>query len=200
MCNHTISLETSPTVKGPKQYRRWERNLAAVWGHMVTGGGHSHLEETMSVFKKSFINTERDIGDWWKQMLEKSMIEAGEEEKRMAEERGSFHDGIPSVTVIVDGGWSKCSHKHSYNANSGVGIIVGKETGKLLHIGVWNRFAQPAHRISPKKSMHALKIGKLLRQKWKRTSLWRVSSMQRRYMVFDTPNSLVMGIVRCIQH
>ena len=69
LCYHTISLETSPKVKGPKQYRRWECNLATVWGHMVTGGGHSHLEETMSVLevpvmtKKSFINTERDIGD-----------------------------------------------------------------------------------------------------------------------------------------
>ena len=156
VCNHTISLETSPKVKGPKQYRRWECNLAAVWGQMVTGGGHSHLEETMSVLgvpvmsKKSFINTERDIGGWWKQMLEKSMIEAGEEEKRMAEERGSFHDGVPAITVIVDGGWSKRSHKHSYNANSGVGIIVGKETGKLLHIGVRNRFCTACTQNIPK--------------------------------------------------
>ena len=44
---------------------------------MVTGGGHSHLEETLSVLrvplmsKKSFINSERDIGCWWKEKLEK---------------------------------------------------------------------------------------------------------------------------------
>ena len=61
------------------------------------------------------------------------MAEAGKEEKRLAEERGSYHEGIPAITVILDGGWSKRSHKHSYNANSGVGIIVGQETGKLLH-------------------------------------------------------------------
>ena len=103
VCKHTISLETSPKVKGPKQYRRWECNLAAVWGQMVIGGGHSHLEESMSVLgvpvmtKKSLINTERDIGCWWKEMLEKSMIEAGEEEKRLAEERGSFHDEVPAI-------------------------------------------------------------------------------------------------------
>ena len=47
--------------------------------------------------------------------------------------RNSFHEGVPAITVIVDGGWSKRSHKHSYIAKSGVGIIVGKETGKILH-------------------------------------------------------------------
>ncbi len=68
------------------------------------------------------------------------MREAGKEEKRLAEEKDSFHDGVPAICVVVDGGWSKRSHKHSYNANSGVGIIVGRATGKLLHIGVRNRF------------------------------------------------------------
>ncbi len=45
-----------------------------------------------------------------------------------------------SITVVVDGGWSKRSHKHSYNANSGVGIILGKATGKLLYLGVRNKY------------------------------------------------------------
>ena len=145
-CQHTIVLETSPKVKGPKQYYRWECNLAAVWGQMATGGGHSHLEETMSVLgvpamtKASFISTERSIGQWWKEKLAESMVEAGKEEKRLAQESGSYHEGVPAITVIVDGGWSKRSHKHSYNANSGVAIIVGKATGKLLHIGVRNKF------------------------------------------------------------
>ena len=145
-CKHTINLETSSKVKGPSENCRWECNLAAVWGQMATGGGHSHLEETMSILgvpvmtKASFINTERQIGNWWKEKLVESMAEAGREEKRLAEERGSFHEGVPAIAVIVDGGWSKRSHKHSYNANSGVGIIVGKETGMLLHIGVRNKF------------------------------------------------------------
>ena len=68
------------------------------------------------------------------------MLEAGREEKWLAEERGSYHEGVPAITVVVDGGWSKRPHKHSYNANSGVGIIVGKATGKLLHVGVRNKF------------------------------------------------------------
>ncbi len=50
---------------------------------MGIGGGHSHLEETMSVLgvpvmtPVSFINTERDIGLWWKERLVESMVEAG---------------------------------------------------------------------------------------------------------------------------
>ena len=155
-CNHSISLETSPKVKGLKQYARWECNLAAVWGQMVTGGGHQNLEESMSVLgvpvmnKSTFIETERDIGKWWKEQLTKSMAEAGAEEKRLAEERGSFHEGVPAITVVVDGGWSKQSHKHTYNANSGVGIIVGKETGKILHLGVRNKFCTACSMGSPK--------------------------------------------------
>ena len=37
------------------------------------------------------------------------------------------------------GGWSKRSHKHSYNANSVVAIIIGKATGKLLYLEVRNK-------------------------------------------------------------
>ena len=76
-----------------------------------------------------FISTERGIGEEWQQRLVEPMAEARKEEKRLPEERGDYHEGIPAITVVVDGGWSKRSHKHSYNAKSGVGIIIGKETG-----------------------------------------------------------------------
>ena len=52
----------------------------------------------------------------------------------------SFHEGIPCITVVVDGRWSKRTHKHSYNAKSGVAIIIGLDTGKLLHLGVRNKY------------------------------------------------------------
>ena len=48
---------------------------------MVTGGGHSHLVECLSVLgvpvmsKSTFINTEHDIGEWWKEKLMESMID-----------------------------------------------------------------------------------------------------------------------------
>ena len=70
------------------------------------------------------------------------MKEAGEEERQLAIERGDYHQGVPAITVILDGGWSKRSHGHSYNANYGVAIITGQATGKLLHIGVRNKYCQ----------------------------------------------------------
>ncbi len=80
------------------------------------------------------------------------MAEAGREEKRIAEETGSVPEGVPASTVILDGGWSKRSHKHSYNANSGVAIIIGKQAGKLLYIGVRNKYCHAcARNISPNK-------------------------------------------------
>jgi hypothetical protein len=53
------------------------------------------------------------------------IVEAGREERRLAEARGDLHNDVPAITVIVDGGWSKRSHKHSYNAKSGVAVIFG---------------------------------------------------------------------------
>lgn len=49
------------------------------------------------------------------------MKEAGEEEKRIALEKGHVTpDGTPFITVIGDGGWSKRSYGHGYSASSGV--------------------------------------------------------------------------------
>ncbi len=48
-CGHNIHLQTSEKVVGPKGYKCWQCNLAAVWGQVSSGGGHTPLMETMSV-------------------------------------------------------------------------------------------------------------------------------------------------------
>ena len=69
-CNEKFTLPTSIKVKGPSGHQYWENNVAAVWGQMSTGGGHTTLQETMSVLglptmtKKSFMAAERRIGEW----------------------------------------------------------------------------------------------------------------------------------------
>ena len=68
------------------------------------------------------------------------MKSAGQEECRLAIERGDYHQGIPAITVNTDSGWSKRTHKHSYNAKSGVAIIIGKEKEKLLYIEIHNKY------------------------------------------------------------
>ena len=155
-CRMEIAFSTSHKVEGVGSGKRWESNVAAVWGQMSTGGGHAHLKETMSVLgvptmtKKAFVATESAIDKCWWQSLEESMREAAEEEKRIAIERGSYHQGVPAITVILDAGWSKRSHKHSYNAKSGVGIIVGMETKKLLYVGVRNKYCSVCARADTK--------------------------------------------------
>jgi hypothetical protein len=52
------------------------------------------------------------------------MIDAGQEELRLALEAGEVDsNGVGMITVIVDGAWSKRSYKTNYNALSGVASI-----------------------------------------------------------------------------
>ena len=92
-----------------------------------------------SVTQAKYSQIESVIGKWWCEVLQDEMTKAGEEEKAIAIKNKDFHEGVPAITVVCDGGWSKRSHKHTYNAMGGVGVIFGHETKKLLHIGVRNR-------------------------------------------------------------
>ena len=76
---------------------------------------------------------------WWKDIMDHEIHAVAAEEKLIAVSRGSYHQGVPAFTVICDGGWSKRSHKHSHSDTGGVAIIIGKATGKLLHVGVRNK-------------------------------------------------------------
>ena len=63
--------------------------------------------------KKSFIVIEIRIGDWWWNLfIQDSMKQAGAEEKALAISNNQYHQEVPAIIVIVDGGWCKCSHKH----------------------------------------------------------------------------------------
>ena len=155
-CRQEIKFATSTKTSGLSGKSYWTNNLAAVWGQMTVGGGFNSLQESLSVLgvpvmtKQSFIDTERTIGKWWWTALEQSMSAAGKEEKQIAIQQRHYHDGIPAITVIVDAGWCKRTHKHSYNALSGVGVTFGKETKKLLYIGVRNKFCSACEKGSNK--------------------------------------------------
>ena len=86
--------------------------------------------------KPTFIKIERLLGSDFEGYLGELMLQVGIEEKELAIKNNEYHQNVPSIIVIVDGGWSKRSHKHSYNANSGVGVIFGAATKKLLDMGV----------------------------------------------------------------
>ena len=104
-------------------------NTGAVLGQIATGGGADHLMEQLtcvqvpSLSSQSFIQMERSMGAEFEAMVGENLLIAGQKEKQLAIEQGNYHNGVPATTVVVDGGWSKRSHKNSYNANSGVGVI-----------------------------------------------------------------------------
>lgn len=53
------------------------------------------------------------------------MSKAGKEENAIAKEKGHVDaDGIPFISVYVDGGWSKRSYGHNYDAASGAVSIL----------------------------------------------------------------------------
>ena len=137
---------------------------------MATGGGHNQLEETMSTLgvpvMTNFVQSEHSIGEWWWQQLQESMVSV-EEEKRLGEEKGDYHEPIPATTVIIHGSWSKRSHEHSYNAKSGVAIIMGKRWASCCTL-VWAiSTAVHALKASPKIKANATKNGMPLHLKWK---------------------------------
>ncbi len=105
-CGFEITFPTSSKVSGISGGKFWECNIAAVWGQMSIGGGHSNLEESMSVFgvpvmtKKSFMASEKRIGTWWMDILQQVMDTAGKEEREIATRNGSFNEGVPAITVF----------------------------------------------------------------------------------------------------
>ncbi|KAJ8671989.1 hypothetical protein QAD02_003248 [Eretmocerus hayati] len=92
--------------------------------------------------EKSFKRHLNSLVPLLEQISEKSMLEAGEEEARLAKEAGDIDptSGLPFTTVIVDGCWLKRSYGNQYNSLSGSGIIIGKRTGKVLYAGVRNKY------------------------------------------------------------
>ena len=143
-CLNIQKMHTSEMVK-LKGKNHYSSNLGAVLGQVATGGGSAHLEEQLmsmdipSLSQYSFVNLERSLGLAFETLVTNLLLSTGKEEKEHAIANGTTFEGIPAC-IVVDAGWSKRSHKHSYNANSGVGVIFGAHTKKLLFIGIRNKY------------------------------------------------------------
>ncbi|KAJ8304705.1 hypothetical protein KUTeg_018288 [Tegillarca granosa] len=138
-CKEKFRFKTSPQV--PLQHsKHYDVNIRSVWGAIVTRNGESNLNELMGtrnspgMSQQTFSVIEQEIGDLLSICVEEDLIQAGAEERRIAIEKGHYDDGVACITVIADGGWSKRSHWHSYNALGGVGVIIGAETECVNHI------------------------------------------------------------------
>lgn len=71
---------------------------------------------------------------------EEEFIINAKEEYRLAMEGGDHvevdNSKIPFITVVVDGGWSKRSYRHSFDSKSGVAVIIGARTKKVLWMDI----------------------------------------------------------------
>ncbi|VDI32969.1 Hypothetical predicted protein [Mytilus galloprovincialis] len=117
-CHKQFKFTSSPMLSNDM----FDVNVRGVWGSMVTGDGGAQLGETMATFScpsissNSFTKIETEISKWWLDTLQEDILAAGIEERNLAIDRNDFFQGVPAITVICDGGWSKRAHKHTYNA------------------------------------------------------------------------------------
>ncbi|CAG9771359.1 unnamed protein product [Ceutorhynchus assimilis] len=132
-------------------------NKAVVWATIATGSTHTHTSEFLSIMdipgqsNSLFYKIQRQLSGVWQDSLIIAIEEAAVEEKEMAIERGDIDEnGVPFITVLLDGGWSKRSYGHTYNACSGVAVVIGKISGKLLFVGVRNKYCSICAKYSNK--------------------------------------------------
>ncbi|KAJ8885147.1 hypothetical protein PR048_011343 [Dryococelus australis] len=140
-CNTDLTVPTHNTESSSKI----DVNLRAVTGVMRIGAGYSHLEEfcaclgvpCMVAGMYSEIHTTRYVMDGRKHTEKKEIAateklrEAAQEEAAIAVTNGEVDEqGIPLLTVVADGSWSKRSYKTKYYALSGVAAIVGYHNRK----------------------------------------------------------------------
>lgn len=116
-------------------------------GSLAVGIGCSQLRQFSSILNIPSISpplyqkTETDLSNIIESASTAEMKKVGTLEAQLAVEKKSLDEcGIPSITVIADGAWSKRSYRSNYNALSGVGVIIGNATKKNLYVGVRNKY------------------------------------------------------------
>ena len=149
-----------------------DSNQGAVNATILYGGGYAQLEHTFAgvnircMTKKDFVKNQDEFVKSAIAAAKEEMLAAAEEEKRLAIERGEVlpGSGTPHIPVVADGSWMKRSYRSGYyDSASGVGVIVGYHTKKVLFYGVRNKVCRIC-RISAKNEKEQSKEHRLL---WK---------------------------------
>ncbi|XP_054008673.1 uncharacterized protein LOC128892331 [Hylaeus anthracinus] len=116
-------------------------NRDAVYGTLLTGTGHTQLEELLAAIdvpcmsNKTYLKYESEVYKAFADAAEEEMRFAGEAEKQLAIARGDLINGIPHIPVVTDGSWMKKSYRGGgYDSPSGSAFIVGYYTRKILFV------------------------------------------------------------------
>ena len=133
-------------------------NELAVLGAMSTGSSFSQEEEKFSTIEVKYMSRykfsfyEKKAGNIVQSCAQDTMEKNIYDEIKAAEARGGKdNEGCYRITAVVDGGWSKRSYGRGYNASTGVAIIVGAATKKIIFIGIRNKLCTICRAISTKK-------------------------------------------------
>ncbi|KAK4882653.1 hypothetical protein RN001_005972 [Aquatica leii] len=143
------------TVKTDDPSEKHSSNLLAVLGALSTGIGYSQFSEVLaamnipSLSHKTYTKYHNQLSGTINNKNKELLINAGKEEALLAIQSGNVtSDGVPVISVIVDGAWSKRSYRTNYNASSGVACIIGAKTKKMLYMGVRNKYCYVCARSS----------------------------------------------------
>lgn len=125
MCNYTKVISTG------KNDNVMSSNTAAVMGITKIGCGYTNMEEFFSTLNmpcmsnNTFLREQDRISESWEKTAIEEMELAAIEERTLAIERGDVDaEGIPLLTVVVDGSWAKRSYRTNYSSLSGVVSFV----------------------------------------------------------------------------
>ena len=94
--------------------------------------GGDHLEEQLSAMNvpslsfHSFVQLERKLGAAFEEFVTQELINTGKEENEHAIATNCIVNGKPACAVIVDGGWSKRSHRPNLVSASFLVLIARK--------------------------------------------------------------------------
>jgi hypothetical protein len=141
-CFQDISIPTSSFIKASEKFAkpRAEINILAVGAIEMIGKGFKGLDVILghmdlpNMVHKTFDNTATFIGSYASTVVKETIKTAQLEEKSKLIALGSKMDEHNNYKGegVTDGGWQKRSYNHNGNSLSGVGVLIGKQTGKIL--------------------------------------------------------------------
>jgi len=124
MCNKNEIISTEPSLDTNGLLTI---NMAVVSSAVNTGQGYSQLQQFSAILNMPCMSNplyqkcHEKVSSYTESVALEGTKEAAKEEARLAIEHGDVNkNGVPMITLVADGAWSKRSSRSNYNALSGV--------------------------------------------------------------------------------
>jgi hypothetical protein len=152
-CNRIIKISCD------SEHNSLPVNEASVLGTIEGGGGYQSQFDylkTLDIPPMSFRCYQRhelQLTSTLQTSTYHDILKNGQEELELAlkDPNTIYYDNIPGISVTCDGGWGKRSYGHTFNSLSGCAVILGNKTGKILHLGIRNKYCHSCV-VSPNKT------------------------------------------------